>query len=136
MSSKIRKLTPAAERGAAIAGIRRAEASHPHTAIRPQRERRGDKHSEGFEISRAALPTDAFDRAMDKAAQAWPDENSWEVIGANQMGSWPNEGDDYDGPGDGCYLDPDVYAQFSTYDDDQRMDPNSVDNWNDSLGGG
>jgi hypothetical protein len=114
------------ERGAALLALRYAAQSHPHAGIRPHNPHRGeDRRSEGLRIPPTNPPAKGFNPTMDEAAENWPDANTWDVIGADNID-----------PIDGSFLLPRTYGSFETFDPFNAENPNHDEAIDDSLGEG
>ncbi|HZU22443.1 MAG TPA: hypothetical protein VE998_06385 [Terriglobales bacterium] len=99
------KLQNGHERGVALLAIQEAKKAHPHVGLRPMRLQRKGPKSEGFRVPPTTPMSKGFDQAMSQAAEAFPDDDLWEVIGCDTID-----------PMDGSFYTPDVYGSFGTYD--------------------
>lgn len=111
-----RKTISAPERIAALAAITTARLQHKHAGIRPKRERNLDTRTAGVLVPPGSSPGTGLDEALDKAWQSWPDDNSWEVFGADALVDFPDD-DFCDELADGCFDAPYVYGEFTTTDE-------------------
>lgn len=111
-----RKTIPAPERIAALAAITTARLEHKHVGVRPKRERNLDKRTAGIRVPPESNPGTGLDEALDKASQSWPDDNSWEVFGADALVDFPDD-EFCDELADGCFDAPCVCGEFTTTDE-------------------
>ncbi len=110
-----RKALSDPERIAALAAITTAKLKHKYVGLRPKRERTHDKRTAGILVPRESNSGTGLDEALDKASQSWPDDNSWEIFGADALVDFPDE-DFCDELADGCFDAPYVYGEFMTTD--------------------
>ncbi len=121
-NTALRKVVPDAERAVALIAIATAKSKHKHVGIRPKKERPADKRTSGILVPPGSHAGIGLDEAIGNAGDTWPDDNSWDIFGSDDFGSFPDDGSWDDGScdntlGDGYFEDPYIYGEFSTFDD-------------------
>ena len=100
------------ERTAALAAIGTAQREHEHVAIRPKRAGGEDQRAEAVEIPRGPRVGKELDKALESAAATWPDDDLWEIIGADDYADSPDT--DPEGEETDMFDAPVVFGEFST----------------------
>jgi len=112
-----RKTVANAERAVALAAIATAKLKHKHVGICPTSEQQTERKTAGIRVAPGGGPGTGLDRAVVEAGEAWPDNNSWAVFGADGFEDFPDDGSCGEVIGDGVFEDPCLYGEFGTVDE-------------------
>ena len=112
-----RKLLTDSQRAIALTAIAMAKRKHKHVGIRPKKEREHENRTAGILVPQGSNPGTGLDSALADAGQAWPDDNSWEVFGADDFEDFPDDNSCDDLSGDAYFDDTLVYGEFETMDE-------------------
>lgn len=104
------------ERTAALAAVATAKRKHRYVGVHPKHYQQPEGKIAGVLVPSGSDSGTALSRALWKASEAWPAENSWQILGCDDFSEFPDDGS-CDELGDGYFGDPSVYGEFGTLDE-------------------